>query len=1154
MNGGILSHYELLDALGDGEDAVWRARDTRNQRLVRLRVLARRDGADPGAASVARGLVHPNLCALEEVGEAGGRLFLAWSWSAGETLAERLLRGPLNPEDTADLAVQIAAALAAAHARGLSHRRLEPGSVLLAEGGWAKVLDIGLADLAGPAGAPGGSPWRAPEQRRGEPGDARADIWGVGALLHAMLIGRPPGPDGRPDTLPSPVGDASRRLSPELARLLTRALAPRPEDRPADMEELLLELQTLAGTGAPPRRRSPGPGSATRPRATQPPRPVAPAAPAAPARRPAGLIGRIVDHYEIREPLGGGGMGVVYKAEDTKLQRTVALKFLPPELTRDPVAKARFLQEARAASALDHPNICTIHEVGETDDGQLFLAMTCYDGETLKKKIERGPLPIDEAVDVARQIAAGLAKAHRLGIVHRDVKPANIMITDDGIVKILDFGLAKLAGAAGLTRAGFCLGTPAYMSPEQARGEVDHRTDLWSLGVVLYEMVGGTAPFTGDSDQAIIYALLTEEPKPLHALRHDVPVELERILGGMLAKDPGDRYPTVDAALADLKALAGSTAGASIQSLALARRPRFPLWMRIAAGAAAAAALLGVLVAALYFLLRPPQPLRPRYASLTYLEGRETFPSLSPEGAYFVYVKMTSTHGFDVFLQRVGGSNAQNLTSDSPEDDTQPAYSPDGKQIAFRSERDGGGLFIMGGTGESAVRLTAAGYNPAWSPDGREIVYATEGVTDPTRRSSRSELWRVGVASRQARRIFEGDAVQPSWSPNGRRIAYWGLPAGSARRAIWTIPAEGGRPVRVSPDDDFYYWNPVWAPDGEHLYFISNRSGSMNLWRVPISEGSGKVRWEPEALTAPAPSSGFLSISADGLRIAYATDMSWSNLERMDFDPVTGEVSGDPVQVTQGSRAVGDGDVSPDGSWVAYDVSGQQEDLFVVGAGGDSPRQLTDDPHKDRSPRWSPDGSRILFYSNRGGRYEAWTIFPDGSGLERIASVPGTDLYEPIWSPDGRRLACGLGFHATALLDLGQPEQGRQPEILPAVAPDQTFVAISWSPDGRWLAGQVQAENGALLPGVILYSPETGRYQRLNDRGRAPLWLRDSRRLVYLDAGRVFLLDARTRQAREIEAPPPGSTYTKAVVSPDSRHIFLVRSTDEGDIGLMTMQ
>src|SRR5258708_515851 len=257
-------------------------------------------------------------------------------------------------------------------------------------------------------------------------------------------------------------------------------------------------------------------------------------------RRPTGgMIGRVISHYRILGPLGGGGMGVVYQAQDLSLERVVALKFLPPELSRDPEAKTRFLQEARAASALDHPNICTIHEAGETDQGQLYLAMACYDGETLKQRLQRGPLPIDEALETAQQIARGLVKAHRSGIEHRDIKPANLIITADEIVKILDFGIAKLAGAAGLTRIGSSLGTPGYMSPEQARGEeVDPRTDVWSLGAVLYEMVTGRRPFRGDHDQAVLYALFNQEPDPVPQLRPHAPPELIRIIGRILTKNP----------------------------------------------------------------------------------------------------------------------------------------------------------------------------------------------------------------------------------------------------------------------------------------------------------------------------------------------------------------------------------------------------------------------------------------------------------------------------------------------------------------------------------------------------------------------------------------------------------------------------------------
>jgi serine/threonine protein kinase len=268
------------------------------------------------------------------------------------------------------------------------------------------------------------------------------------------------------------------------------------------------------------------------------------------------MIGKIVSHYQILEKLGEGGMGVVYKAEDTKLKRTVALKFLPPELTRDPEAKERFIREAQAASALQHHHICTIHDIDETPDGQLFIVMDCYAGETLKQKISRGPLEIGEAIDLALQIANGLERAHEEGIIHRDIKPANTIVTDRGEVKILDFGLAKLAGQAQLTKDNSTLGTVAYMSPEQLGGkEVDQRTDIWSLGVVLYEMIMCQLPFKGDYEQAVVYMILNEEPEPLSKLRPDVPLELERIVGKALAKSENERYNNIEALLGDLNAL-----------------------------------------------------------------------------------------------------------------------------------------------------------------------------------------------------------------------------------------------------------------------------------------------------------------------------------------------------------------------------------------------------------------------------------------------------------------------------------------------------------------------------------------------------------------------------------------------------------------------
>jgi serine/threonine protein kinase/Tfp pilus assembly protein PilF len=268
------------------------------------------------------------------------------------------------------------------------------------------------------------------------------------------------------------------------------------------------------------------------------------------------MIGQTISHYKILEKLGEGGMGVVYKAEDTKLKRTVALKFLPPEFTRDSEAKERFIQEAQAASTLDHPNICTIHEIDQTPDGQLFICMACYEGETLKEQIGRGPLEIGYAIDIAAQIAEGLTKAHDRRIVHRDIKPANIFVTEDGHVKITDFGLAKLMGRTQLTKTGTSVGTIAYMSPEQGRGDpVDHRTDIWSLGIVLYEMVTGELPFKADYEQATLYLILNEALPSVTRSRSDVSKDLERIIKKALAKGTRERYETAEALKKDLESL-----------------------------------------------------------------------------------------------------------------------------------------------------------------------------------------------------------------------------------------------------------------------------------------------------------------------------------------------------------------------------------------------------------------------------------------------------------------------------------------------------------------------------------------------------------------------------------------------------------------------
>ncbi|MEA2559452.1 MAG: eukaryotic-like serine/threonine-protein kinase [Acidobacteriota bacterium] len=1127
--GATVSHFRLLEWLGRGERGfdVYKAQDLDIGRPVALKLLVsdrplreeeqrllRRD------AEAVSALRHPNLCPVHEVGETrDGILFISMACSEGESLADRIARGPLDLQTAVDLAAQVAEGLACVHEAGIVHRTLKPADVLVSPEGRVWITDFGLGRfdertlISGATGEAMPSRYLSPEQIRGAEADARSDVWGLGAILYEMVTGRPAFPEGPVSgvVLPCPMSQLREGVPPGLQAVVTRALAFRPSDRYSSAREMRSDL--LDGL------------------------------------RSEGLrtieILRDFGPYRIGEMLGGGGMGVVYRAEDRRLGRSVAIKLLPPELTRDPAAKARFLQEARAASALDHPNLCTVYEVGEAGMGQLFIAMPCYDGETLRQKIDAGgPLPVAEALDIALQVLKGLAKAHRHGIVHRDIKPANLMITADGVVKILDFGIAKLARiGADLTRTGARIGTPAYMSPEQSRGEeVDVRTDLWSLGVVLYEMLAGVRPACENN------AAKPAEPGPVRRLRPEAPAEVEGILRRLLSRDRQGRYASAEAALSDVRVLLGTTSGTSTATgeLVPVARRALRLW------AGAALALVVLAIAAGYWLRLEGEepPSSTTFSRLSDQEGREIFPSLSPDGNFFVYARVSGGSS-DIHMQRIGGGNPINLTPDTPWEDTQPAYSPDGEQIAFRSERDGGGLFLMGATGESVHRLADFGFNPSWSPDGTKIVFATEGISDPTSRFSISQLWIVDVATGDLKRIVDEDAVQPSWSPDGGRIAYWGVPVRGGKRTISTVAASGGEPVRVTSDDSLS-WNPVWSADGAHLYFASDRSGSMNLWRLRIDEGSGRVRGEPEPVTTPSSWSAMLSPSRDGRRMLYVSDSSESNVVKMAFDPAAGRVTGLPAAVTQGSRMVGSVSVSPDGEWITFQGAAPREDLFVARSDGSGVRQLTNDVHKDRLPRWSPDGGSIAFYSNRSGRWEIWTVRADGGDLRQVTRTAGPSLTRPIWSPDGRRLVCSMSEMGAGLIDLSRPLAGRAPQPLPRIG-DSVFIATSWSPDGKWIAGSAQRPDNLPSSGIYLYSLETGRYRKLTESGSRALWTPDNRHLLVWGPHSLEWVDGKTGQSRDIGiAPPEAGGSLSLGLSADLRTLYAVRTVEKSDIWMLS--
>jgi serine/threonine protein kinase/Tol biopolymer transport system component len=869
-------------------------------------------------------------------------------------------------------------------------------------------------------------------------------------------------------------------------------------------------------------------------------------------------------------------MGEVYRAADKRLGRHVALKVLRGKFSSDRWALARFEQEARAVSALNHPNIVTIYDIGQAGE-EFFFAMELIEGKSLRAILESGPLPIRRLVKIAVPMAEGIARAHEAGIVHRDLKPENIMVTRDDQVKILDFGIAKLGPEAPLagssptvrvlypTEPGVIVGTVGYMSPEQARMEkTDHRSDQFSFGAMLYEMACGTRAFREETAVDTLAKIIHDEPAPLAQADSPVPTALRWIIERCMTKDPGGRYASTDDLTRELRMLRDhlpevlgldSRRSSSIPPGPASAASRILHW-RLAVPAVVAIALAAAGVAWLASrpwsrgdVAREPPPAQ--FSQVTFQPGLESFPSLSPDGRTFVFVGAAAGNKH-IFLQRLGGRNAVDLTSGSNADDDQPAFSPDGEQIVFRSERNGGGLFLMQATGEAVRRITDFGFNPSWSPDGKNVVFASSGVFDASVRETASELWVVNASTGAKRQLETGDAVEPSWSPHGDRIAYWGLPKGSSRRTIWTIAAgdsAGGAPPVPVTSDDAFNWDPVWAPDGRSLYFASDRSGSTSLWRVPIVERTGRVLGAARPMTPPALWSGQLSVSRDGRRILYTALVRRMAIERANLD-VSGSLSiGVPDVVYEGPQGIESIGLSPDGKSIAFTSAQPSENLFVIGHDGSGLQQLTTDAYRHRGARWSPDGKWLSLHANNSGAYQIWMIHPDGSGSREVAHVAGGAV-EARWAPDGLRLLL-LSPADTCIVAASGSAEPRPLEKVNAAG--DTFFANDWSPNGKLLAGEVWRSNGSAIPGIQTYSFDSREYRKLTDGGSNPVWLADNRRILFLQGDRLFRLDTGNGQVQAVRSRPDLRIAGSFAVTRDDKQIYLVQDATQGDIWQMTI-
>lgn len=845
------------------------------------------------------------------------------------------------------------------------------------------------------------------------------------------------------------------------------------------------------------------------------------------------MIGETLGHYRIDARLGSGGMGVVYRAHDERLHRTVAIKLLGGTGTGStPEDRSRVLLEARAASHLNHPHICTVYEVGEVD-GRAFIAMEYVDGRPLSELLPAHGLPVETVLRHGAQIAGALAHAHERGVVHRDLKTANVAISGEHGVKVLDFGLARRFEpdhSDALTRSGERVrqdgriaGTLAYIAPELLLGaSADARSDIWALGVLLYEIATGELPFKGRNEFEVTAAILRAptDPFPPH-----VPPAVRGIILRCLAREPAQRYQRAGEARAALEA---------VQSNELVAPPRIAARGVPRAWLAGMAVVVVAAAAGLLFYNYSRQA-RERGADsgkLTRIVSSEqqTFgPSLSADGRTLCYAAEGPTGRVDLYTARVAGGGRVQLTNDDAREES-AKFSPDGERIAF-TRRDAGGppeIRVVPALGGEVLATIPNAAFPAWSPDGRRLVYLRRGDGGIV------ELTTSTVDGGDARVLLRSDSVHPflrnpAWSPDGRQIAVV-KGSGGVAGEIWLLPAGGGTARRaIEEPAPIFSDSPVFTADGRGIVHASNRGGATNIWRLALA-GGAPVR----LTTGPGPDES-PSVSADGA-VAFVNSRWRNTLDVHDLAKGTSRSLLAHAPFLWGPA------ISPDGREIAFsrsEVDGTWH-IWVIAADGGAPRPLTSGDAGEVYPRYTPDGAAVLFHT--------WAV------PRRIGQVPargGAVTYLSLGagqsfgdaSPDGSTIAFTRA-DAPFERSYTAPRTGGDARLLttsPATVP-------RWSPDGSLIA--FAADRG-YLGGIFVIGRDGSNERRMTREGGWPVWWPDGRQVAYLAIGsdgnqeiRVASLDGATRLLHTIKLK--GSNHPFAIF-PDGRRIAVSNAVHISD-------